>query len=145
MKKIDNFVKNTFKDVPKKDRERIIEQVKESLTEKVEDLMEQGLSEQEAIDKAVMEFGSKEDYFEKEHKKELKDKRFKTIRHYRNDFFFSVFGALILIGMLIFTNLYYTPSIIWFVLPMLAILWWPLAVLYHYLNKKENRRNNEDE
>lgn len=145
MKRIKNFVKNTFKDVPKDKREEIIKKVTEVLMEKVEDLIENGLSEQEAIDRAVMEFGTAEDYFQPEGKITVFRKRLKSIKHYRNDTIFSITGALIIIGMLIFANLYYAPKVIWFVLPTLAVLWWPLAVIYNFLNKKENKKENNDE
>ena len=141
MKRIENFVKNTFKDTPKKNRDEIIESVIEKLTEKVEDLIESGLEENEAIDQTVVEFGSVKDYFEQEQKKE---KRRKTIRHYRNDLMFSSVAALIIIGALIFINLMYAPIVIWFVIPAMAVLFWPLAVLYNLLNKKENRRDKDE-
>ncbi|MDC0558911.1 permease prefix domain 1-containing protein [Candidatus Izimaplasma bacterium] len=145
MKRIKNFVKNTFKDVPKENREEIIKRVTEVLMEKVEDLIENGLSEQEAIDRAVIEFGTAEDFFEPEGIIKIVKKRLKSIKHYRNDIIFSVTGAIIIIGMLIFTNLYYAGKVIWFVLPALAVLWWPLAVIYNFLNKKENKKENNDE
>lgn len=145
MKRIVNFVKNTFKDIPKETREGIIESVTTSLLEKVEDLIEKGLTEDEAVNKTVLEFGSVEDYFEEAEKKQKWEKRLKSIKHYRNDLLFSIIGAVIIIGMLIFSNLYYSPNVIWFVIPMLAVLWWPAAVLYNYLNKRENRRVNKDE
>ena len=145
MKRIHNFVKNTFKDIPKENRNEIIEEVTQTLTEKVEDLVESGCTIDEAIDQTVMEFGSAEDYINvepEEHRTILK--RLKTLGHYRNDVIFSIIGALIIIGMLIFTNLTFTKDIIWFVLPALAVLWWPLAVVYHFLNKKEGMKNDNE-
>jgi len=144
MKKIDNFVRNTFKDLPKNKREEIISLVTVTLVEKVEDLVEGGLTEIEAIDKAVVEFGTVEDYFELIEKKEKKERRLKTIRHYRNDLLFSSVAATIIIGALIFINLVYADVVIWFVVPALAVLFWPLAVLYNLLNKRENRRDNDE-
>ena len=144
MKRIENFVRNTFKDIPKKNKAEIIETVIEQLTEKAEDLMDSGLTENEAVDKAVVEFGSMEDYFEKVEKEERKEKRWKTIKHYRNDLMFSSVAALIIIGALIFVNLMYAPTVIWFVIPALAVLFWPLAVLYNLLNKRESRRNSDE-
>ena len=144
MKRIDNFVANTFKDIPKKSKKDVIEAVTEQLIEKVEDLMESGLNENEAIDKAVVEFGSIEDYFTKVEKEEKKVKRWKTIKHYRNDLLFSGVSAVIIIGALIFINLVYAPGVIWFVVPAMAVLFWPLAVLYNLLNKRESRRNSDD-
>lgn len=144
MKRIENFVKNTFKDIPKQNKAEVIEAVTEQLEEKVEDLIESGLTESEAIDKAVVEFGSVSDYFEKVEKEERKEKRRKTIKHYRNDLMFSSVAALIIIGALVFINLMYAPTVIWFVIPALAVLFWPLAVLYNLLNKRESRRNNDE-
>ena len=144
MKKIDNFIKNTFKDLPKVKREEITKTVTESLIEKVEDLVEGGLTEIEAIDKTVEEFGNAEDYFEQVEKKYKKERRLKTIRHYRNDLLFSSVAATIIIGALVFINLVYADVVIWFVVPSLAVLFWPLAVLYNLLNKRENRRNSDE-
>lgn len=146
MKQIRNFVKNTFKNYPKDQREELIKNITEMLIEKVEDLMDKGMEEQVAIDKTVMEFGTIEDYEEKPKMIERKLKRQKTIKHYKNDILFSVGGSLIIIGMLIFTNLEFTPStVLWFVLPMLAVLWWPLATIYRYLNKRASIKGDKDE
>ena len=144
MKRLRNFVKNTFRDIPKENREALIDSVTETLIEKVEDLVESGMTEQDAIDKTVLEFGSAEDFYNPQDVTIITRIQ-KSIKHYRNDLIFSIFGALITIGMLVFTNLYYTQGIIWFVIPALAVLWWPLAVLYNLLNKRENRREDKDE
>jgi hypothetical protein len=144
MKRIENFVKNTFKDTPKKNRDEIISNVIQSLTEKVEDLIDEGFSEIDAIDKTVLEFGSVEDYFEDLQKQQRREKRRKTINHYRNDLLFSSVAALIIIGALVFINLYYASQVIWFVVPALAVLFWPLAVLYNLLNKKGDRRGKDE-
>ena len=85
-----------------------------------------------------------EDYFQEDGMKQRIEKIKKSISHYRNDLLFSIMGAVIIIGMLIFTNLYYTRGIIWFVLPVLAVLWWPAAVFYNYMNKRVNRRENDE-
>lgn len=146
MKQIKNFVKNTFKNYPKDERDKIIESITEMLIEKVEDLMDKGFDEQEAIDKTVLEFGTLEDYEDNPRRVERKLKRQKTIVHYKNDIIFSTVGSLFIIGMLIFTDLHYTSTeVLWFVLPALAVLWWPLATIYRYLNKRESIRGNKDE
>ena len=145
MKQIKNFVKNTFKDVEKDKRDEIIITVTESLIEKVEDLMESGLTENEAINKTVMEFGTAEDYFNESIKKQKKLKRQKTIRHYGNDLLFSGVGSAILIGIIIYVNLEFTPDILWGVIPSIGILFWPLAILYNLLNKRANKKEKKDE
>ena len=146
MKRLENFVKNTFKNYPKEDRDELIASITEMLTEKVEDLIEHGLSEQEAIDKAVMEFGTLEDYEDKPKKVARRLKTRRTIKQYKFDIFFSVGGSLIIIGMLIYIDLELTrTNVIWFVIPALAVLWWPLATIYRYLLKKETIKEEDDE
>jgi hypothetical protein len=145
MKKIKNFVKHTFKDIPKEGKTEIVESVTLSLIEKVEDLIETGMTEQEAIDKTVIEFGTVEDFFDVSEKLGKKEKRRKTINHYKNDLLFSGVGSVIIISILLYTNLYFSPSILWFVIPSIAVLWWPLAILYNLLNKRENRKEDNNE
>ena len=145
MKKIENFVKYTFKDIPKDGRAELIESVTQSLIEKIEDLVENGMTEKDAIDKTVIEFGSVEDFFEVKGKVEKKAKRLKTLNHYKNDLLFSGIGSIIIIGSLVFTNLYFNRDILWFVIPSIAVLWWPLAILYNLLNKKESRKDDNNE
>ncbi len=145
MKRIENFVKHTFKDIPKEGKAEIIETVTLSLTEKVEDLMESGMSKQAAIDKTVLEFGTVEDFFDFTEKRNKKEKRRKTINHYKNDLLFSVVGSIITISIILYINLYFFPSKLWSVVPAIGILWWPLAILYNLLNKRESRKEDNDE
>lgn len=145
MKKIENFVKHTFKDIPKEGKSEVIKSVTESLIEKVEDLMEKGLSEQASIDKAVIEFGTVEDFFDNTEKEEKRKKRIKTLIHYRNDLLFSVVGSIIIVSILLFVNLTYAPITLWFVIPSVAIIFWPLSILYNLLNKRESRKGEKDE
>lgn len=144
MKQIINFVKNTFKNLPKDEgRDEIILSVTETLLEKVEDLVESGLSEQEAIDKTVLEFGGADDYQERVEKKEKKEKRLKTLNHYRNDLLFSIVSVVIIIGVLVYVNLYWFSGTLWFVIPALGLLFWPLSVLYHLLNKRATSKGED--
>ena len=145
MKLIRNFVKNTFKEVEKGKREEIINSVTELLIEKVEDLIESGLTEREAIDKTVVEFGTVEDYFNQTIKNKKRKTSQKTLRHYANDLLFSGAGSLIVIGIILYIDFRYTPHILWSIIPSIAILFWPLAVLYHLLNKRANKKEKSDE
>ncbi len=145
MKKIENFVKHTFKDIPKEGKAEIIKSVTESLIEKIEDLIENGMTEKEAIDKTVIEFGTVEDFFEVSEKSTRKEKRRKTINHYKNDLLFSGIGSIITISILAYINLYFYPEILWFIIPAIAILWWPLAILYNLLNKRINKKEDDNE
>jgi hypothetical protein len=145
MKHIRNFVKNTFKNYPKEERDQLIQSITEMLIEKVQDLMDKGLSEQEATDKAIMEFGTIEDYEDKPKKIKRKLVIDKTIRHYRNDVMFSAGGSLIIIGILLYIDFTYTPTIRWSLIPSFALLFWPLATIYRLFNKKASERGEKDE
>ncbi len=58
MKKIKKHVDDLFKDVPGSEKKEIIKQeITENLEEKVFDLMKQGKEEEDAINKAIVEFG----------------------------------------------------------------------------------------
>lgn len=141
MKRIRNFVKNTFKDYPKAERDRLVEEITEMLIEKVEDLMEKGFNLDDAIDKTVIEFGDAKDYSDEPVKKQS---RIKRVAHYRNDIFFSVVSVSIIIGIMAFINLYFS-TVLWFIIPSLALLFWPLALIYRYLNRKETERGEKDD
>lgn len=141
MKRIRNFVKNTFKDFPKAERDRLIEEITEILTEKVEDLVEKGYALEDAIDKTVVEFGDANDYGQNPGKPK---RRLKRVAHYRNDIFFSVVAVSIIVGIMAFINLTFS-EVMWFIIPSLALLFWPLALIYRYLNRKETERGEKDE
>ena len=67
MKRMKSHVEELFKDIPESEQKKaIIQEVLENLEEKVWDLMEQGKEEEDAINKAIVEFGDIE-----EMKKEL--------------------------------------------------------------------------
>jgi hypothetical protein len=48
---------------------------------------------------------------------------------------FSVCGFVLITGLMLFINQYYTPDIIWFVYPVFGAIWWPLAMLFYSLRK----------
>jgi hypothetical protein len=60
----------------------------------------------------------------------------------RIGFPFSICGFLLILGLMLFINFYYTPRIIWFVYPAFGAIWWPLAMLYHAM--RQNARKGED-
>ncbi|MFA9464852.1 MAG: hypothetical protein ACERKN_11250 [Velocimicrobium sp.] len=49
---------------------------------------------------------------------------------------FSVCSFVLIIGLMVFINIYYTPKVIWFVYPVFALIWWPLAMLFRSLRQK---------
>ena len=62
MKKLTQHVNDLFKDVPESEQKEVImQEVLQNLEEKVWDLIEQGKAEEDAINKAIVEFGDIED------------------------------------------------------------------------------------
>lgn len=132
MKSISYYVEELFENVPNSEqKDALIRDIKQNLEEKVRDLLEQGKSEEDAINKAIVEFGDIEDI-----KKELnvvdpekKNKAFLNLG-------FSIGGSLLIISMVMFMNYYYSPKTIWFVYPAFVTLWWPLSMFYVWMRVK---------
>lgn len=137
MKKIQQHVERLFQDLPETDE---VVQVKEeiimNLEEKAQDLMEQGKNEEDAINKTIVDFGDIDEI-----KAELQGTttpattkpRKKT--HPKLNLLFSIWGSALIIALMVFMNLEYSPQTIWFVYPTFAILWWPLSMYFHWLKQ----------
>jgi hypothetical protein len=128
MKSIQKYVDEMFKNVPDSEKkEEIISDIKQNLQEKVCDLIEQGKTEEDAINKAIVEFGDIEDI-----RRELDVSPLEKRHKARTQLGFSIWGSLLIIAMVMFTNFYFSPSVIWFIYPTFGILWWPLAMYYRW-------------
>ncbi|MFA9381541.1 MAG: hypothetical protein ACERKO_10835, partial [Acetanaerobacterium sp.] len=57
---------------------------------------------------------------------------------------YSVCSFVLIIGLMVFMNLYYTPGTIWFVYPAFAAIWWPLAMFFHRLRQKSRKEDSID-
>lgn len=132
VKKLKNHVDYLFKDIPDSDQVNMIKQeILQNLEEKVWDLMSQGKEEEDAINKAIVDFGDIEEI-----KNELGMKKPIKKRTPKLDLDFSIWGSMLIIGLFIFINFYYTPDVIWFVYPTFVVLWWPLAMLFRFLRSR---------
>lgn len=139
MKKLTQHVNDLFKDVPEsKQKEVIMQEVLQNLEEKVWDLMEQGKEEEDAINKAIVDFGDIDD-LKKElevNDKKQRNKSTKSLKNRKLNLEYSIWASLLIIGFFVFINFYYTPQVIWFVYPTFAILWWPLSMYYQWVKVK---------
>lgn len=135
MNSIKRFVSNLLKDMfSDEDKKELIEILTTSLEEKVEDLVEQGIAKEEAIKKSIQEFGSAEDVLDAFPQKS--DKKRNMIKQRKTQLLFSIFGYLIVGGISIFINLTFLDffwNFNWFVVVLIAVLFWPLAMLYRYI------------
>ncbi|WP_067838177.1 permease prefix domain 1-containing protein [Amphibacillus sediminis] len=132
MNRLNKHVNELFKDVPEGEKkEKILQEVLQNLEEKVIDLIEQGKDEEDAINKAIVEFGDIEDL-----KEELEipqsDKKDMT----KINLAYSIWGSLLIIALFVFINFYYTPQAIWFVYPTFAVLWWPLTMYFIWMKNR---------
>jgi hypothetical protein len=57
---------------------------------------------------------------------------------------YSVCSFVLIIGLMLFINFYYTPKIIWFVYPAFGVIWWPLAMLFYSLRQKSRKDDELD-
>lgn len=115
-----------------------MQEVLQNLEEKVWDLMEQGKEEEDAINKAIVDFGDIDDL-----KIELgvtdgkqSTKSTASLKNRKLNLEYSIWASLLLIGLFVFINFYYSPQVIWFVYPTFAVLWWPLSMYYRWLKVK---------
>ena len=138
MNKIKSFVskllKGYFND---EDKKELIEILTTSLEEKVDDLVEQGTPMEEAIEKSINEFGDTSDVLEAF--PEMK-KRKGIIKTRKNQLIFSIIGYLIIVGLAIFINFSFFEffaRFLWFIIVLIALLFWPLTMLYRYLSVKK--------
>ena len=58
---------------------------------------------------------------------------------------FSVCSFILITGLLLFINIYYTPDVIWSVYPVFGVIWWPLAMLFHSLRQKSRKDDGDDD
>jgi len=135
MNSIKKFVSKLLKDFfNEEDKKELIEILTTSLEEKVDDLVEQGKTREEAIEISIKEFGDKEDVLEAF--PEFKKKNRSLIKKRRNQLIFSIGAYLIITGLMAYPNYAFTPDTLWFLFVAIGLLFWPLVMLYLYLSAR---------
>lgn len=122
-----------FKDILESDEKKtIVQEIVVNLEEKVQDLMAEGIEEEDAINRVIIEFGDVDEI-----KLELMQKTFPPKKNMSKvNLGFSIWGSLLIIALFVFANFYYTPHEIWFVYPTFVVLWWPLSMLFVWMRSK---------
>jgi hypothetical protein len=132
MKSIENYVDGLFGELPESERKtQLRNEIVQNLKDKVRDLVAQGKAEEDAVNKAIVEFGDISDI-----KAELGAQQPDKRRAAGSALGFSLWGSALIIALAAFINFYYNPAVIWFVYPTFAVLWWPLGCLYYWLGKR---------
>ncbi|MFT8312192.1 MAG: permease prefix domain 1-containing protein [Sporolactobacillus sp.] len=139
MKRLTAYTNKLFEDMTEGvETEKVKEEILCDLEEKVSDLIEDGKTEEDAINKVMVEFGDIEEIKREMDLPQTPQNRKQELA--RLNFGFSLWGSFLIIALVVFVNFYYTPHIIWFIYPSFGIAWWPLAMFYHLHRKKlENR------
>jgi len=144
---IQEYVDRMFRNIPENEQtESVKQEIIQNLQEKVMDLMDSGKEEEDAVNKAIVDFGDfdeiiKELGVEKAVEYNMNKEASERYKYKKttNAFMFSLFGSALIIALMVFINLYYTPGVIWFVYPLFAVIWWPLAMFFRWLNRRNRR------
>ncbi|MFP7170085.1 permease prefix domain 1-containing protein [Terribacillus sp. 7520-G] len=145
MQKISTYVEEQFSDLP--ETEQVVtlkEEIKDSLEEKAADFMLEGKTEEDAVNKAIVDFGNlsevKKEFLLQHKPKDAATKNRKQKEDMSTlNLGFSICGSALIIALLIFINMYYTPNEIWFVYPTFAILWWPVSMAFVWLKARKRK------
>lgn len=135
MNEIDQYINKLFEDIPEsKSKNETMQEIILNLNEKVSDLIANGQTREQAIKKAIDDFGDIDDL-----RKELADStRLSETKRNGLSLAFSIWGGILIIALFVFINFYYTPSTIWFVYPAFAVLWWPMSMCFVWYRNKYN-------
>lgn len=137
MNNIKKFVSRLLKDFfNEQDKKELIEILTTSLEEKVDDLVEQGSSREDAIEKTINEFGDTSDVLDAF--PESKNRSINVVKKRRNQLIFATLAYLIVSGLAAYVNLsWIIPDTNWFVFVAIGLLFWPLVMLYQYLSARK--------
>jgi hypothetical protein len=135
MKSIQEPVDSLFRDIPDSERKDALKkEIVENLKEKVSDLMAQGKAEEDAINRAIVEFGDISDI-----RDELRNQQLLPLKKSSAgiQLGFSIVGSLLVVGMVVFINMYVTPGFLWCIFPTFGVAWWPLAMFFRWLKYRK--------
>jgi len=135
MKTVQEHVDALFREIPDSERKEALKrEIAQNLNEKVADLMAQGKAEEDAINRAIVEFGDISDI-----RDELRTQQQLPMNRSSAGFHlgFSIVGSLLIIGLMLFINLYITPGFLWCIFPIFGVLWWPLAAFFRWLRYRK--------
>jgi len=136
MSKIETHINRLFRDIPdSKQKEAIMLEIGQDLSDKVADLVSQGQTEDEAIQKTIEDFGDIDDIEEEL----VGSAQLIENKNLGLSLAFSVWGGVIIAALFVFINLYYTPERIWFVYPVFAVIWWPMSMFFYWSQRKSGQ------
>ncbi len=136
MDRIEEYVERCFKDIPDSDRkEQLRQEILQNLCEKINDLMEQGKTQEDAENKAIIEFGDIDD-IKNELSKGIPAEKPAKLNKYSLRLGYSLGGSALIIALMVFINYSYGNQPDWWEYPTFAVLWWPLTMGFLWLRHK---------
>ena len=137
MSNIETHINKLFRDIPDSSRKtEIMQEISQNLNEKVADLIAQGMTQEDAQQKAIEDIGDIEEIQEEL----VNTAQLAQSKNLGFSFAFSVWGGILLTAFFAFLNFYYSPTNIWFVYPLFATLWWPLSMFALWERQKSGRK-----
>lgn len=135
MNEIEVHINKLFEDIPDSSRkEEIVQEITQNLNEKVSDLVLNGKTRDQAVEKAIDDFGDIDDL-----KEELASSaKLTKSKKIGLSLAFSIWGGILITALLLFINFYYTPYVIWFVYPTIGVIWWPMTMFFHWLHNRND-------
>ncbi len=135
MNEIESHINRLFEGIPESTRKEEIKlEITQNLNEKVADLVSHGQSREDAVKKAIYDFGDIDDLKEEleSSAKLVKSKKLGL------SLAFSIWGGILITALFLFINFYYSPNVIWFVYPTFAVIWWPMVLFFQYFRNKND-------
>lgn len=137
MSNIETHINKLFRNIPDSRRKtEIMQEISQNLNEKVADLTAQGMTQEEAEQKAIEDIGDIAEIQEEL----VNTAQLAQSKNLGFSFAFSVWGSVLLTAFFAFLNFYYSPANIWFVYPLFATLWWPLSMFALWEKQKAGRK-----
>jgi hypothetical protein len=135
MNEIETHINKLFEKITdSKHKRELMQEITQNLNDKVADLVSKGQTREQAVQKAIDDFGDIDDL-----RVELESSgKLAKSKNAGLSLAFSIWGALLIIGLFLFINLYYTPNVIWFVFPVFAVLWWPMSLYFRWIRLKKD-------
>lgn len=129
MNEIRAYVERAFARVPDSlQKSDLMQEIIGQLEENVSLFEENGKSREDAVNKAIVEFGDLNEILAEMQIPQTAETE--KIANGKAALSFSVIGSLAITALMIFINLNYTPGNIWFVYPVFGVLWWPLGIYF---------------
>jgi hypothetical protein len=134
MKTIQEHVDALFREIPDSERKAALKrEIVDNLQEKVADLMALGKAEEDAIYRAIVEFGDITDIRDELRGSGTQSAPLSDRSSVGYKLGFSIVGSVLIIALLLFINLYITPSFLWCIFPIFGVLWWPLSLFFKWM------------